>query len=214
MKKIMVVNAGPRNGWNTDQLIKEAARGAESMGAETEYVSLYHLEAFTGCKSCFACKLPASFGKCALKDGLTEVLEKIRTADGLIVGSPNYLGNLSAGFRAFYERLIFQSLTYNKEVPNCNEHMIPTLLVMTSNCAEEIYDAMGYTATINNYQNTLSRFVGPAKVLTCGNTLQVPDYSKYQWTMFDLEEKKKNHDETFASYLAKAFEMGKEMAAE
>ena len=32
-KKIIAVNAGPRKGWNTDTLITEAARGAESVGA-------------------------------------------------------------------------------------------------------------------------------------------------------------------------------------
>ena len=32
-KKIVVVNAGPRKGWNTDTLISEAARGAQSAGA-------------------------------------------------------------------------------------------------------------------------------------------------------------------------------------
>ena len=33
-KKIVVVNAGPRKGWNTDTLLTEAAKGAESAGAE------------------------------------------------------------------------------------------------------------------------------------------------------------------------------------
>ena len=35
-KKIIVVNAGPRTGWNTDTLLAEAARGAGSAGAEVE----------------------------------------------------------------------------------------------------------------------------------------------------------------------------------
>ncbi len=33
-KKIVVVNAGPRKGWNTDILLTEAAEGAGSAGAE------------------------------------------------------------------------------------------------------------------------------------------------------------------------------------
>lgn len=33
-KKIVVVNAGPRMGWNTETLITEAAKGAESAGAD------------------------------------------------------------------------------------------------------------------------------------------------------------------------------------
>lgn len=208
MKKMIAINAGPRKGWNTDLLLREAAKGAESKGAEVEYIDLYRLDKFTGCVSCFACKREASYGKCACHDGLYDVLEKIRNADGLIIGSPNYLGNLSAGFRAIYERLVFQSLTYNKEQPCCNERMIPVLLVMTSNCGEEMYDAIGYTKLLDDYKNTLSRFVGPTKVLACGNTLQVDDYSLYNWTNFDPDAKKAHRDETFGEYLAKAFELG------
>ncbi len=211
MKKIIAINAGPRTNWNTAQLVKEVGKGAESKGAKVEYIDLYKLDKFTGCISCFGCKLEASFGKCACHDGLFEVLEKIRNADGLIIGSPNYIGNLTAGFRALYERLIFQYLTYNKEKSNCNEHFIPTVLIMTSNCPEEMYGERGYTDLLEGYQRTLSAIVGPTKVLTCGDTLQVDDYSKYDWTNFDPDAKKKRHDETFGDYLKKAFDLGAEM---
>ena len=45
-KKIIAVNAGPRKGWNTDTLVSEAARGAESAGAEVERFDLFKLEMF------------------------------------------------------------------------------------------------------------------------------------------------------------------------
>ena len=48
--KTIVVNASPRKNWNTAELLKEAKKGAESVGAETEYVDLYDLN-FTGCRS-------------------------------------------------------------------------------------------------------------------------------------------------------------------
>lgn len=211
MKKIIAVNAGPRNGWNTDQLIRAAAKGAKDAGCEVETYDLFKLDKYTGCVSCFACKRAESFGKCACRDGLTEVLDKIREADGLILGSPNYLGNLTASFRALYERLVFQSLTYNKENPCCNPRKIPVLLIMTSNCPEESYEGNGYAALLESYKNTLTNFVGPTEVFCCGNTLQVNDYSKYNWTVFDPEAKKKHHDETFTEYLAKTYTLGKEM---
>lgn len=211
MKKIIAILAGPRMGWNTDLLIKEAARGTESTGAGVEYISLYRLEKYTGCISCFACKLPRSYGKCAYQDGLYEVLEKIRNADGIIIGSPNYLGNLTANFRALYERLVFQSLTYNKEEPNCNKHMIPVLLITTSNCDEKAYDKMGYTTMLESYKKTLNRYVGPTELLVCGNTLQTKNYDVFNWTMFDPKKKKEYHDKTFHQYLEKAFEMGKNL---
>ena len=107
MKKIVAINCSPRTTWNTATLVREAAKGAVEQGAEVEVFDLYKLETFTGCVSCFGCKLPQSLGKCICKDGLTPVLEAIRNADGLIIGSPNYLGDVTSGFRALYERLIF-----------------------------------------------------------------------------------------------------------
>lgn len=63
-KKIVAVNAGPRKGWNTDTLIKEAARGAEEAGATVEYFDLFKLEKYTGCISCFGCKKEKNKGRC------------------------------------------------------------------------------------------------------------------------------------------------------
>lgn len=211
MKKIIAVNAGPRKGWNTDRLIREAAKGAECAGAEVEYIDLFRLEKYTGCISCFGCKLPKTFGKCVCRDGLYDVLEKIRSADGLIIGSPNYLGDLTASFRALYERLVFQWLTYNRETPCCNEHKIPVLLITTSNCSESAYDAIGYTAMLEKYRGTLSSFVGETRLLICGDTLQTNDYSRYNWTMFDPEAKKQRHEETFGTYLEEACRLGAEL---
>ena len=107
MKKIVAINCSPRSTWNTATLVREAAKGAEAQGAEVTVIDLYKLEKFTGCVSCFGCKLPEHLGKCICKDGLAPVLEEIRNADGLIIGSPNYLGDVTAGFRALFERLIF-----------------------------------------------------------------------------------------------------------
>ncbi len=210
-KRIVAVNAGPRSGWNTDRLIKAAAEGAQETGASVEFIDLYKLEKYTGCISCFGCKQQKSYGKCVKKDGLSGVLETIRNVDGLIIGSPNYLGNLTASFRALYERLVFQSLTYNKETPSCSTRKIPVILIMTSNCDEAMYDAVGYTALLEGYRKTLGAYVGPTEILCCGNTLQVEDYSKYNWTLFDPATKKAHHDDSFADYLEKARELGRRL---
>ena len=61
-KRIIAVNAGPRKGWNTDTLIMEAARGAESAGAEVQKFDLFRLEKYTGCISCFGCKKEKNMG--------------------------------------------------------------------------------------------------------------------------------------------------------
>ena len=208
-KKIIAVNAGPRKGWNTDTIISEAVKGAESVGASIERFDLFRLERYTGCISCFGCKREAHKGHCICRDGLTPVLDAIRESDGLIIGSPNYLGELTSSFRALYERLIFQSLTYNIENPCCNQNVIPVLLIMTSNAPDN-----SYLPLLRNYQQTLSRFVGPTEIFVSGNTLQLKDYSKldWEWSMFDPAAKKLRHDTVFPDECKKAFELGAKLA--
>ena len=209
-KKIVVVNAGPRKGWNTDTLLTEAAKGAESSGAEIIRFDLFRLERYTGCISCFGCKKQQFKGHCICRDGLTPVLDAIREADGLIIGSPNYLSDLTASFRALYERLIFQNLTYNRETPCCNDRLIPVLLVMTSNAPDTMYLNL-----LNNYKATLSRFVGPTVLFVSGNTLQLKDYSitDWEWTMFDPKAKQERHDTVFPEECRKAYALGEALVS-
>lgn len=87
--KVLAVNGSPRKKWNTATLLNKALEGAASQGAETELINLYDLN-YKGCISCFSCKLKdgKSYGRCAAKDDLTPVLEKIQLVDALILGSP------------------------------------------------------------------------------------------------------------------------------
>ena len=210
-KKIIAVNAGPRKGWNTDTLITEAAKGAESAGAIVEKYDLFKLERYTGCISCFGCKREKFKGTCICRDGLTPVLDAIRGSDGLIIGSPNYLGELTASFRALYERLIFQNLTYNLEQPCCNPRRIPVLLIMTSNAPDQ-----AYLRLLENYRQTLERFIGPTQVFVSGETRQLKDYSKtdWPWTMFDPEARYERHESVFPKECLQAFAKGAALAQE
>ena len=203
MTKIVAINGSPRSGWNTDMLVDEAIKGAESKGAEVIKYDLYKLEKFTGCISCFGCKRDAHKGECICKDGLKPVLDAIKDADGLIMGAPNYFGDLCAEFKLFYERLVFPYLTYNKERPCCNERRIPVLLIMTSNAPDTMY-----ANVIGNYRNTLDNFIGPTQTLVSGETMQVKDYSKFDWTFFDPQQRYDRREKVFPQEKKKAFDMG------
>ena len=208
-KKIVAVNCGPRKGWNTDSLISEAIRGAQSMGADVIRFDLYKLEKYSGCLSCFGCKREKYKGRCIQRDGLTPVLDTIRHADALIIASPNYLSELTAAFRAMYERLIFQNLTYNKDNPCCNSHMIPVLLIMTSNAPDNTYNQL-----LEGYQKIFERFIGPTEVFVCGDTMQINDYSKtdWEWSIFNPDEKLIRHKTIFPEEKKEAFEKGVQLA--
>jgi multimeric flavodoxin WrbA len=56
--KIIALNGSPRKGWNPDCLLLSWVDGVKSVcnDADIEVVNLYDLT-FTGCRSCFACKL-------------------------------------------------------------------------------------------------------------------------------------------------------------
>ncbi len=206
--KIVAVNTSPRVNWNTAVLVRKAAEGAEAAGAEIIYFDLYRAEKFTGCISCFGCKLPPHEGYCVIQDGLYPVLEAIREADAVIIGTPNYLGQPSAGFHALYERLVFQNITYQKEQRSYHKADKPVLFIMTSNMPEEGYAEGRYADMIRMTEQGLAGSIGPVKTLISGNTLQVDDYSRYNWTMFDPVAKKERHDTVFPKELQHAYEIG------
>ena len=214
MKKIVAINCSPRVNMNTGTLVREAAKGAGAEGAEARVFDLYRLDNVHGCISCFACKLAPNEGKCVFKDGLAPVMEAIREADGLVIGTPNYLGDASAGFRALYERLIFQSLTYRKNPHRYDVGRLPVLFIMTSNAPKEFYAPLGYRRTVKAYQKALTDAVGNTKVMIAGDTLQVKDYSRFNWTLFDPAAKKKRHEDVFPKERKEAFELGAQMARE
>jgi len=209
MKKIIAINGSPRSGWNTDILVREAAAGAASVGAEVEIIDLYKLKKFTGCISCFGCKTEAHLGKCIYQDDMADVLEKIRNADGLILGSPVYLGDITAGLRALYERLVFQYISYKIEPSSYSSRKVPVVFILTSNAPEEYYSDL-----VKRYKGSMEAFIGPTQTLVSGNTLQVNNYDKYNWTMFNPEEKKERRETVFPQERQAAFALGAKMTAE
>ena len=94
--KVFAINGSPRKTWNTAKLLQEVLKGAAAQGAETELIHLYDIS-FKGCTSCFGCKLKGgkSYGRCAMNDGLTPILEKLAGADTFVLGSPIYFGTVT-----------------------------------------------------------------------------------------------------------------------
>jgi multimeric flavodoxin WrbA len=203
------INGSPRKGWNTFLLVQEALKGAASKGAETELVNLYDLD-FSGCLSCFECKRKEgpSLGRCALKDGLTPVLEKIAACDLLLLGSPIYIGEVTAAARAFLERLTFPYITYRKDGSTFNTRKIPVGLIYTMNIPESAIPGAGYDVKFKFYEDRFNHLIGPAKTMVSTETWQTIDYSKYEMSMFDGEARGKRREEVFPRDMKTAFDLG------
>ena len=97
MKKIIIIDGGPRKTFNTASMLQKIAEGAASVSDQIEVktIRLYDMQ-YRGCMSCMACKLKGKASHlCKYKDALTPVLEEIAEADGLAIGSPIYFSEIS-----------------------------------------------------------------------------------------------------------------------
>ena len=72
------------------------------------------------------------------------MLERVRHADALIIGTPVYYGAESAATRAFLERLCFPYNKYSKDPKSLFPRRINTALLYTMNVNEELLKTFGY----------------------------------------------------------------------
>jgi multimeric flavodoxin WrbA len=207
--KVLAINGSPRKKWNTTTLLQNALEGAASRGAETELVHLYD-HSYTGCTSCFACKLKGgkSYGKCAVQDELTPVLEKIPDVDALILGSPIYFGTVTGMMRSFMERLLFPYLVYTNPPTSLFDKRLPTAFIYTMNIPEQQMKDYHYDVHTDLNENVLTRTFGHSESFFSNETLQFEDYNKVVFSYFDPEERKERHRTVFPRDCKRTFELG------
>ena len=83
MKKIIIIDGGPRKNFNTASMLQKFADGASSVSSEIEVktVHLYALD-YKGCMSCMACKMKGKASNvCKFKDALTPMLDILWRCD-------------------------------------------------------------------------------------------------------------------------------------
>lgn len=211
---VLAVNGSPRKNWNTAILLNKALEGAASKGAKTEMIHLYDLN-YKGCSSCFSCKLKEgkSYGRCAIKDELTSLIEKCEKVDALFLGSPIYLGNVTGEMRSFIERLVFPYLVYDKSHSSLFKRKISIGFIYTMNVTEDTMKNMGYLKILGATESIVKRIFGSSESLYVNDTYQFNDYSKYVMTMFNEANKAKRRKEVFPMDCDKAYKMGEKFAS-
>lgn len=217
MKKVIILNGSPRRNFNTAKLLKEAQKGAEAVGAETEFVNLYDYN-FKGCMSCFACQRKGSTteGVCAIRDDIQPLLRKCIDSDAIIIGTPVYFSYPTGVFRSFTERLLFANHTYmvDKEHGGLKrrlEKTIPTGVIFTMNCPEKLADDINYHVILDENIKTYEHIMGYAEGLFSYDTKQFADFSKYNCDLFDEAHKIQVQETQFPKDLEKAYNLGKRL---
>ena len=209
MKKIMVIDGGPRKNFNTASMLQKIAEGAAAVSSEIEVktIRLYGLD-YKGCMSCMACKIKGRASNvCKFKDALTPILEEIAEADALVLGSPIYFGDVTGQMRTFLERLAFPWLSYNDYSLTAPKKM-PVVLVETMNGQPERNNSQGYGAM----EYCIANALGQPEHLYAYNTYQVKNYDHYELAGFSEEAKRQYREEHWEEDLKNAYEVGRRLA--
>lgn len=99
--KVLAINSSARKDGNTAILINTVLEELNKAGIETEMIQLAG-NVIEPCKACWAC---GGQENCVhRKDSFREVFEKMKEADGILLGSPVYSANVSANMQALLER--------------------------------------------------------------------------------------------------------------
>lgn len=208
---VIAFNGSPRQNGTTATLLNKALEGAASRGAETEFIQLSQLK-MKGCRACFSCKKRGgkSYGKCALRDGMTPLYAKIEDADAVFVGSPIYFGTVSSATKMFIERLFpyFSYKDYSSSFPK----KTPVGLVVTMGVNDQEMEA--FRQHIQLTRGILWMLLGPTEVLVSTDTVHVEDYSKIVADALELRvgQKLEHRRAVFPSDCQKAFDMGAKFA--
>jgi multimeric flavodoxin WrbA len=100
--KILGINASPRGSKSqTLRLVQTVLDGAMSRGSEVELVDLCKLNI----EYCNACGVCYKRGKCHKKDNFQSLYRRILSADGLVMGSPNYFRSVTAQMKTLIDRM-------------------------------------------------------------------------------------------------------------
>jgi multimeric flavodoxin WrbA len=101
--KVMAFNGSARKEGNTAILLNLVLDELKAAGIGTELYSLAG-KPIQGCIACYKC-LENKNKRCAVdKDIVNECIQKMIEADGILLGSPTYFADVSAGMKALIER--------------------------------------------------------------------------------------------------------------
>ncbi len=104
---VVAFNGSGRKNGNTYLLLKAVLEELQKEGIETELVQMAEREPIQGCIACLQCKKQKNM-RCAVEtDPFNDYFEKISKSDGILLGSPVYFSDITAGMKALIERCGF-----------------------------------------------------------------------------------------------------------
>jgi len=102
--KIIGLIASPRKHGNTAWIVNQILEGAKEQGAETQPWYFGDLD-IKPCQGCMSCHVADRDRGCVINDDMQKLYDAIEHADALVLGSPVYMGQMSAQAKIFTDRL-------------------------------------------------------------------------------------------------------------
>lgn len=128
MAYVPIIVGSPRKDGDTVTLAKEAERGLISKYGTSEFFYLNEMT-FSGCQACYICKQENSI-RCTRNDDMQDFYEAIDHADGLIVATPIYFGNVTGQTKLWLDRLFpYLSIDLGNHLPK----KLPVSVIYTQN---------------------------------------------------------------------------------
>lgn len=101
--KVLLVNGSSRKKGCTNAALCEVERALQEAGIGTEQFFIGN-EALPDCVACRKCR---ETGRCVFHDSVNEFVEKAKSADGFVFGSPVYFAHPSGRLLAFMDRAFY-----------------------------------------------------------------------------------------------------------
>lgn len=110
--KVIALNGSPRKKGNTACSINTVFEELEAQGIETEIIQVGKKK-IRGCVACYSC-VKNQDEKCAMDDDpVNEWIQKMKEADGILLGSPVYFSGVAGTMKSFLDRTFFVSSVNN-----------------------------------------------------------------------------------------------------
>lgn len=101
--KVILLNGSIHTDGTTAAALAEVARALNEEGIETETLQI-GAKPISDCLACMQCR---TAGKCVIGDGVNDFIEKAKTADGFVFGTPVYYAHPSGRILSFLDRAFY-----------------------------------------------------------------------------------------------------------
>lgn len=102
MKNVLILSGSPRKGGNSDLLCDEFMRGAREAGHQVEKIRV----AEKNIRYCTGCGVCNNTHKCVLKDDMADILDKMLSADVIVMASPVYFYTMNGQMKTLIDRAV------------------------------------------------------------------------------------------------------------